>query len=206
MARKPVVYVIFYSTWGHVKTLADEIVEGVKSLGDKVEVKLFRFPETLPKEVTDKLHAADFSSIPEITLEDLSKADAFMFGFPVRFGAPAAQFKTFWDSTGGKWASGELNGKYYGVFSSAGSQHGGQETAVLTSLPNFVHHGMVYVAPGFSHKNYSEISEIVGATPWGASAVAAPDGSRPVSQKEKEIAFHHGKYFAQVLSRVDFDK
>lgn len=198
---KPTVYVIYYSSYGHIKTLSDNIVMGLKKGG--VNVKTFRFPETLPKTLTDKLHFQDFSKeAPLAEVMDLPKADAFMFGFPTRFGSPAAQFKSFWDGTGMHWAAGSLQSKPFGMFTSAASQHGGQETTAINALSNFIHHGMVYVPLGFSHKHMSDLSDVVCATPWGAATAAAADASRAVSDKEKEVAFHQGKTFAEFVLRL----
>ncbi|RKO88200.1 flavo protein-like protein, partial [Blyttiomyces helicus] len=140
---KPVVSVIIYSLYGHIKTLADAIVRGVEAGG--ATAKLVRVPETLPDDVIAKMHGAKFEDIPLATLDDLTGADGYLFGIPTRFGTAPAQVKTFWDSTGKLWATGALAGKYAGVFTSTGGQHAGTETTILTFLPNLAHHGIIFV-------------------------------------------------------------
>ncbi|OMJ13609.1 putative NAD(P)H dehydrogenase (quinone) FQR1-like 2 [Smittium culicis] len=198
---KPTVFVVYYSTYGHVKTVAHKIVEGLKST-DLVNVELRQFPETLPQEVLTKMHAAPKdTSVPEITLADMESADAFMFGFPTRFGNAPAQVKTFFDSTGGLWFNKALVGKMAAIFSGSGSQSGGQETTALTFLPNLVHHGMIFVPMGFTHSNLFSVDEVIGGSAYGSGYVAGSDGSRAVSDKEKELAYHHGESFAKIASK-----
>jgi NAD(P)H dehydrogenase (quinone) len=193
------VYVIIYSTWGHLKQLADEVVRGLKESG--VEATLYQVSETLPKEVTTKMHAATFD-IPIIQASDLVNADAFIFGLPTRFGCPPAQIKQFWDSTGQLWFSQALRGKYAATFFSTANLGGGQESTALTFLPNLVHHGIIYVPLG-NHAVISDISEVHGGSFYGAGTIAAADGSRQPSAKEKELAYYQGTSFAGVLKRVD---
>ncbi|KAJ3119286.1 hypothetical protein HK100_000384 [Physocladia obscura] len=187
---KPKVYVIIHSFWGHIKTLADSVVAGLEAEG--AEVTLYRVPETLPKEVLDKLWAKSFDEIPVIKPEDLVNADGFLFGVGTRFGSPAAQVKAFWDATG----------KFGGVFTSTGSQHGGQETTIQNFISHYVHHGINFVPVGFTHPNLQDNSELIGGSPWGAATIAGGDGSRQVSEKEKEIAKHQGAQFAKLLNKV----
>ncbi|RKO95221.1 flavo protein WrbA, partial [Caulochytrium protostelioides] len=139
--------------------------------------------------------------IPEITVDDLAKPDGFLFGFGTRYGRPCAQFDTFWDKTGGLWAKGALAGKLVGCFTSTASQHGGQETTIMSALSNFVHHGMVFVPLGFGHPKMTNLSEVMGGSAWGASTIAAGDGSRQVSDVEKDIAMHQGKNFGHLLTK-----
>ncbi|OMJ19570.1 NAD(P)H dehydrogenase (quinone) FQR1 [Smittium culicis] len=198
---KPTVYVVYYSTYGHVKIIADSIVEGLKST-DLVDVKLCQFQETLSVEILEKMHAPEKDSeVPIFTLDDLSKGDAFLFGFPTRFGTMPAQVKTFWDSTGGLWASGALQGKMAGLFFSTASQGGGQETTALTFLTTLVHHGMIYVPMGYTHQNLFGVDEVVGGSAYGAGTVATSTGARMPSDKEKEIAVNQGDRFAKTVSQ-----
>ncbi|OLY78825.1 NAD(P)H dehydrogenase (quinone) FQR1 [Smittium mucronatum] len=198
---KPTVYVVYYSTYGHVKTIADSIVEGLKGT-DLVDVKLCQFQETLPQEVLEKMHAPEKdAAVPIFTLDDLTKGDAFLFGFPTRYGTVPAQVKTFWDSTGGLWASGALQAKMVGLFFSTASQNGGQETTALTFLPNLVHHGMIFVPMGYTHNNLFDVTEVVGGSPYGAGTIATSTGARMPSVKEKEIAVNQGERFAKIVSQ-----
>ncbi|PVU92769.1 hypothetical protein BB559_003597 [Furculomyces boomerangus] len=198
---KPTVYVVYYSTYGHVKTLANKIMEGLNKSGT-VNAKLFQFQETLSDEILGKMHAPKKDeAVPVITLADLTDADAFLFGFPTRYGNAPAQVKAFWDSTGQLWASGALQGKMAGVFFSTASQGGGQETTALTFLPNLVHHGMIYVPLGYTHANLFALDEVVGGSAYGSGTVAAGDGSRQPSEKELTIAEHHGERFAKIVAQ-----
>ncbi|RKP03127.1 hypothetical protein CXG81DRAFT_9908 [Caulochytrium protostelioides] len=194
---RPLVYVVFHSMWGHVKALAHAEVKGLQEAG--VDVKLFRFPETLPGDVLGKMHASVDESIPEITVDDLDKPHGFLFGFGTRYGRPCAQFNTFWDKTGGLWAKGTLAGKFVGCFTSTASQHGGQETTVMSALSNFVHHGMIFAPLGFGHPNMTELGQVMGGSAWGAATIAAGDGSRQVTESELALAAYQGKNFGQLL-------
>ncbi|KAJ3285736.1 hypothetical protein HDU79_007102 [Rhizoclosmatium sp. JEL0117] len=200
MPAKPIVHVVIHSFYGHTKSLGEAIVAGLESEG--AVAKLFRVPETLPAEVLAKMHAATFDNIPVITPDDLTKADGFLFGFGGRFGGAPAQVKAFWDSTGGLWATGALAGKFGGAFTSTATQHGGQETNIFSFLPNYVHHGIIFVPLGFGPKGISGVDEVTGGTPWGASAIADSNGSRAVTDREKQIAKEQGIAFAKTLKRL----
>jgi NAD(P)H dehydrogenase (quinone) len=192
------VYVIIYSLYGHIKTLAEEVVKGLESEG--IVAKLYQVPETLSPEITAKMHGQKFD-IPVITAQDLPNADGYIFGIPTRFGVAAAQVKQFWDSTGQLWFQGALKGKYAATFFSTANLGGGQETTAMTFLPNLVHHGIIYVPMG-SHPVHANHDEIHGGSYWGAGTVARPDGSRVPSALEKELAMAQGKQFAGVLNRL----
>ncbi|KAI8585085.1 NAD(P)H:quinone oxidoreductase, type IV [Geranomyces variabilis] len=198
---KPVVYVVIYSTWGHIKTMAEAVMKGLNEAGN-VTASLYQVAETLPDGVLEKMHAARFPDIPVLDPKDLTNADAFLFGIPTRYGVPAAQVKAFWDATGGLWATGALVGKYAGAFTSTASQHGGQETTIYTFLPHLVHHGMIFVPLGYQSKVLFDNSEVIGGSPWGAGTVANGDGSRQPSAKELEIAETQGKTFAATVARA----
>nr|VDC86990.1 unnamed protein product [Brassica rapa] len=147
MATK--VYIVYYSMYGHVEKLAEEIRKGAASV-EGVEAKLWQVPETLPEEALSKMSAPPKSESPIITPNDLTEADGFVFGFPTRFGMMAAQFKAFLDATGGLWRTQSLAGKPAGIFYSTGSQGGGQETTALTAITQLVHHGMIFVPIGYT--------------------------------------------------------
>jgi len=157
-------------------------------------VKIVQFPETLPEDVLKVMHAAPKAAHPTITLDDLKWADGFLFGLPTRYGTPAAQFYSFWNSTGGLWKAGELVGKPVGVFFSTGTQNGGQETTALTSFTSFVHHGMVIVPLGYSDPQLFDMSAVHGGGPYGAGTHAGA-GDRQPSALELSVAQHQGKMF-----------
>lgn len=197
------IFVIYYSSYGHVAQLAKKIKEGIDSV-DGAEGILYQVKETLPPEVTAKMHIPPQpSDIPFADTHNLTEADGFIFGFPTRYGGVPAQFKAFWDATGGLWTSGKLNGKPFGLFTSNGTLGGGQEVTLLSSLSNFIHHGMIYVPLGYSFgPPLFSLDEVRGGTPWGAGTYAGADGSRQPSKLELDIAEHQGKYTAGVIKKL----
>ncbi|GFQ04762.1 probable NAD(P)H dehydrogenase (quinone) fqr1-like 1 [Phtheirospermum japonicum] len=198
MASK--IYIVYYSTYGHVERLAQEIKKGAESV-QGVEVKLWQVPETLSDEVLTKMGASSKSDAPVITPNELTEADAIIFGFPTRFGMMAAQFKAFFDSTGNLWKNQALAGKPAGIFFSTGSQGGGQETTPLTAITQLSHHGMIFVPIGYTYgAGMFEMEEIKGGSPYGAGTYAG-DGSRQPSEIELGQAFHQGKYFAGIANK-----
>ncbi|KAI8976921.1 NAD(P)H:quinone oxidoreductase, type IV [Pilobolus umbonatus] len=191
------VHIVIYSLYHHVHTLAVEVQRGLVASG--VQAKIFQVPETLSDEILTKMHAPPKPDVPIITVNDLTEADGVIFGIPTRFGTMPAQIKSFLDATGGLWASGALAGKFAGTFFSTASQHGGQETTAFTTITYFAHHGMIYVPLGFANPHLFDNSEVVGGSPYGAGTVANGDGSRKVSQKEKEIAVTQGENFGKIV-------
>ncbi|KAJ1948818.1 hypothetical protein FBU59_001420, partial [Linderina macrospora] len=183
----PKVFIIYYSTYGHVLKLTESIKQGLESTG-LVSVEIYQVPETLSDEILTKMHAPPKADYPVITADKLAEADGFLFGIPTRYGTAAAQVKSFFDSTGQLWAKGALQGKLGGFFFSTASQHGGQETTAMTFLPNFAHHGIVFVPLGYKNPNLHINSEVVGGSPWGAGTVANGDGSRQPTELELAIA------------------
>ncbi|XP_058073001.1 NAD(P)H dehydrogenase (quinone) FQR1-like [Magnolia sinica] len=200
MATK--VYIVYYSMYGHVKKLAEEIKKGAASV-EGVEAKLWQVPETLHEEVLGKMGAPSKSSdVPIIQPSELAEADGLIFGFPTRFGMMAAQFKAFLDATGGLWRAQQLAGKPAGIFYSTGSQGGGQETTPLTAITQLVHHGMIFVPIGYTFgAGMFEMDEVKGGTPYGAGTYAG-DGSRQPSELELAQAFHQGKYIASIAKKL----
>ncbi|KDE08849.1 hypothetical protein MVLG_00950 [Microbotryum lychnidis-dioicae p1A1 Lamole] len=191
--------VIYYSTYGHVRTLAEAEAKGAKEAG--ADVTILQFPETLNEEIRGKMHAAPLSTEhPTVSPADLELYDGFLLGFPTRYGRAPAQVSAFFDQTGGQWARGALFSKFAGVFTSSASQHGGQETTALTTIPFFAHHGISYVPIGFAAPQLTDLSEVVGGSAWGAAGVAAGDGSRAISEKETAIAEFQGKSFANLVN------
>ncbi|KAI8869779.1 flavodoxin-like protein [Ramicandelaber brevisporus] len=195
--------IVFYSMYGHNHRMALKILEGVKTIPG-IEAKLYRVPETLPVEVLTKMHAApELTDIPLATPDTLAQSDGILFGTPTRFGTACAQMRAFLDATGGLWAKGSLVGKHAGIFTSSNTQHGGQETTALTFLTYFAHQGLNFVPLGYRSQGMSTIDEVIGGTPYGASAVNGnnlPLDVRP-TKTELEIAFTHGKSFAEVVRR-----
>ncbi|TVU20067.1 hypothetical protein EJB05_36254 [Eragrostis curvula] len=195
------VYVVFYSTYGHVAKLAEEIKKGAASV-EGVEVKVWQVPEILSEEVLGKMGAPPKTDAPVITPQDLAEADGILFGFPTRFGMMASQMKAFFDATGGLWREQSLAGKPAGVFFSTGTQGGGQETTPLTAVTQLTHHGMVFVPVGYTFgAKLFDMESVHGGSPYGAGTFAG-DGSRWPTEVELEHAFHQGKYFAGVAKKL----
>jgi len=201
----PKVAIVFYSMYGHIHKLAEAEKAGIEAAGGTAD--LYQVPETLTEDVLAKMHAPPKdSSIPTITPQILEQYDAFLFGIPTRYGNFPAQWKTFWDHTGGQWASGAYWGKYAGVFVSTGTPGGGQESTVISAMSTFAHHGLIYVPLGYktAFPLLAELSEVRGGSPWGAGTFSAGDGSRQPSAKELELATIQGKSFYQAVSKVNF--
>ncbi|KAF1354625.1 flavo protein-like protein [Delphinella strobiligena] len=201
----PKIAIVFYSTWGHVQKLAEAEAAGIKAAGGSVD--LYQIPETLGEEALTKLYAAPKPSYP--VLEDpatLENYDAFLFGIPTRYGNFPAQWKAFWDKTGGQWQTGAFWGKYAGVFVSTGTPGGGQETTIINSLSTLAHHGMIYVPLGYktTFSILADLSEVRGGSPWGAGTYSAGDGSRQPSEKEITLATEQGKAFYETVAKVSF--
>ncbi|ORX63119.1 flavo protein WrbA [Hesseltinella vesiculosa] len=190
------VYIVFYSLYHHIYTVAKEVQAGLEAQG--VTVKLFQVPETLSDDVLQKMGAPPKINVPIIKPEQLTEADGIIWGVPVRFGQAPAQLMSFLDATGGLWAKGALAGKPTSIFFSSGSQHGGQESVVYNTMSYFAHHGMMFVPLGMANPNLGDNSEVVGGSLWGSGTVAGGDGSRQISEKEKEIARSQGENFAKV--------
>ena len=199
------VLVVFYSTYGHVYKMAEAIAEGAKAVkGAEVEIR--RVPETLPQEVLEKMEALDaqkaFSQIVECTVDDLTRADAVIFGTPTRFGNMCGQMRQFLDATGQLWANGSLVGKVGSVFTSTATQHGGQESTILTFHVTLLHHGFVVVGLPYAFQGQMRMDEITGGSPYGASTIAGGDGSRMPSKNELEAARFQGKHVAGIASKL----
>ncbi|XP_047954511.1 probable NAD(P)H dehydrogenase (quinone) FQR1-like 3 isoform X1 [Salvia hispanica] len=196
------IYIVYYSLYGHVETMAREIQRGANSVAD-VEATLWRVPETLPSKVLEKMKAPEQpDDVPEIRPQQLVEADGFLFGFPSRFGVMAAQCKAFFDATSDIWASQLLAGKPAGIFWSTGFHGGGQELTALTAITQLAHHGMMFVPLGYtSGGGMFEMEQVRGGSPYGAGTYAA-DGSRQPTELELQQAFHQGKYVAQITRKL----
>lgn len=198
------VAIIQYSTYGHVASFAQSIKEGVDKSGRASQCDIFQVPETLDEEVLRLIHAPSKSSmIPVATTATLEEYDAFLFGVPTRFGTTPAQFNAFWDGTGALWASGALYHKPAGVFVSTGSPNGGQEMTVRSFLTYLAHHGMIYIPLGYgpAGAHLSSFDEPHGGSPWGAGSLAGTDGSKLLSDIERETAIIQGGEFAKSARR-----
>jgi NAD(P)H dehydrogenase (quinone) len=199
------VNVIFYSMYGHVYTMAQAVAEGARAVKG-ADVRLLQVPETVPDEVLDKSGAKAarqaFAHVPTVRVEDLASADALIFGTPTRFGMMAAQMRNFLDQTGGLWAKGALIGKVGSVFTSTATQHGGQESTLLNFHTTLLHHGMVIVGVPYSEPGLSYIAELSGGTPYGASTITGPDGSRSPSENELAVARFQGRHVAEIAAKL----
>ncbi len=199
------IQVIFYSMYGHVYRLAEAIGEGARSVPD-VEVKLYQVPELVPDEALERSGAKQareaFAHIPIAKPDVMAEADALIFGTPTRFGNMAAQMRNFLDQTGRMWLEGKLIGKVGSVFASTASQHGGQETTITSFHTTLLHHGMIIVCVPYSEPGLVAMDEITGGTPYGATTIAAADGSRRPSENELTIARFQGQHVATVARKL----
>ena len=195
------VLVLYYSSYGHVETMAQHIVEGAKSVPG-VEVTLKRVPETIPVDQARAIGVKVDQAAPVATVDELANYDAIIFGTPTRFGNMAGQMRTFLDQTGGLWMKGALVGKIGSVFASTGTQHGGQETTITSFHTTLLHHGMVIVGVPYACSGLVNMSEITGGTPYGATTLAGADGSRQPSANELDIARYQGKHVAELASKL----
>src|SRR3954447_22486887 len=199
------VHVIFYSTYGHVYRLAESIAEGAREAAG-VEAEVFQVAETLSDEVLGKMGGIEprkaFAHVPIADPKRLAEADAIVLGSPTRYGAAAAQMRAFLDATGQLWATGALIGKIGSAFTSTASQHGGQETTLLTMSTFFFHQGMAIVGVPYSSQELSNMDELSGGTPYGASTVAGPKGDRSPSANELAIARAQGRHVARTAKAM----
>jgi NAD(P)H dehydrogenase (quinone) len=199
------VLVVFYSTYGHVYKMAEAVAEGAKKVSG-AEVEIRRVPETLPDEVLEKMGAVDaqksFSQVPVCTVDELAAADAVIFGTPTRFGNMCGQMRQFLDATGQLWASGALVGKVGSVFASTATQHGGQESTILSFHITLLHHGFVIVGLPYAFQGQMQNDEIGGGSPYGASTIAGTSGERTPSDIELDGARFQGKHVAEIASKL----
>ena len=198
------VLVLFYSAYGHIYKMAEAVAEGARKV-EGMEVEIKQVPETLSAEILHKIGAAEakkeFAHIPVAEIEDLTKADAIIFGFPTRFGSVPSQMKTFIDGTGSLWVKGALTGKIGSVFTSTSAQHGGQKSTILGFYPVLLHHGMLITGLPYSFQGQGTMEEISGGTPYGASTIVG-DGSKMPSENELEGARYQGWYVASLVAKM----
>jgi NAD(P)H dehydrogenase (quinone) len=195
------VLVLYYSGYGHIETMAGAIADGAKQVaGTEVTVK--RVPELVPEDVARKAGMKMDQAATVATPAELADYDAIIFGTPTRFGNMAAQMRNFLDQTGGLWAKGALVGKVGSVFASTATQHGGQETTITSFHSTLLHHGMVIVGVPYTCAGLSEMGEISGGTPYGATTLAKGDGSRQPSANELAIARFQGEHVARIAGKL----
>jgi NAD(P)H dehydrogenase (quinone) len=199
------VLVVFYSVYGHIYRMAEAVAQGAREIkGAKVELR--RVPETLPEEILKQIGAIEpqkkFAHIRVCTLDELVSADAIIFGTPTRFGNMCAQMRAFLDGTGPLWAEGGLAGKVASVFTSSNTQHGGQESTIISMHFTLLHQGMVVVGLPYAFAGQSRIDEITGCSPYGASTIAGPRGDRMPSENELAGARFQGKHVATITSKL----
>lgn len=199
------VQVIFYSMYGHIYQMAEAVAAGAREV-EGAEVTLLQVPELIPEESlirTGAKAARDkFAHIPFATPDRLPEADAIIFGTPTRFGNMVAQMRNFLDQTGKLWAQGALIGKAGSVFTSSATQHGGQESTILTFHPTLLHHGMVIVGMPYSEARQTGVDEIKGGSPYGASTITGGDGSRMPSEAELGMAAFQGRHVTQIAKKL----
>jgi len=198
------VYVIFYSMYGHVYKMAQAVAEGAEEAG--ADVKLFQVSELVPEETLEKSGAKEakeaFKDVPVASIDRIAEPDAVIFGTPTRYGNMCAQMRNFLDQSGNIWQKGLTVGKVGSVFASTATQHGGQETTITSFHTTLLHLGFVVVGVPYAEQRLMDVSEMSGGSPYGASTIAAPDGSRWPSENELGIARFQGKYVSEVTQAL----
>lgn len=199
------VLVVYYSMYGHVYKLVEAAAEGAQSVAN-VEAVLRRVPETLPQDVLENMGAVEAQKqqahVPVCTVDELGEADAIIFGTPTRFGSMCGQMRQFLDATGNLWMSGALTGKVGSVITSSNTQHGGQESTILSFHITLLHHGMVVVGLPYSFQGQMTVDDISGCSPYGASTIAGADGSRLPSDNELTGARYQGEHVAKIAKKL----
>ena len=199
------IFVVFYSTYGHLNRMAEAEAAGAREVPGS-DVHVFQVPELMSDDVLVRTGAAKarqaFAHIPIIDPDRLPEADAIIFGTPTRFGNMAAQMRNFLDRTGQLWAKGALIGKIGSVFTSTATQHGGQETTITSFHTTLLHHGMIIVGVPYACQGLTNMAEITGGTPYGASTLAGGDGSRQPSENELAIARFQGRHVAELAAKL----
>ncbi|MCE2563540.1 NAD(P)H:quinone oxidoreductase [Komagataeibacter sp. FNDCF1] len=196
----PKVLVLYYSTYGHVETMAHAVAEGGRAEGLEADIR--RVPELVPEDVAKAHHFKTEQAAPIATTAELADYDAIIVGAPTRFGRMPSQMANFWDQTGGLWLRGALVGKVGAAFTSTASQHGGQETTLFSILTNLIHHGMVITGLPYSFQGQLKLDEVTGGAPYGATTIAAGDGSRQPSANELDGARFLGRHVAGLARRL----
>ncbi len=195
------ILVLYYSTWGHVETMAQAVAEGARAVAG-TEVVIKRVPETMPEATARSIGAKLDQAAPIADPQELGDYDAIIFGTPTRFGNMCGQMRNFLDQTGALWQTGALAGKVGSVFCSTASQHGGQETTLTSFHITLLHHGMVIVGVPYVIPELVNMQEISGGSPYGATTLASSDGSRMPSESELNIARFQGRHVAQITQKL----
>ncbi len=197
--------ILYYSQFGHIHRMAQAEAEGARSVPG-TEVALMRVPETLPQDVLEKTGAAgfqkEFAKVPVCTPRDMTEFDAIIFGTPTRFGNMCGQMRQFFDATGGIWKAGALAGKVGSVFTSSGTQHGGQESTILSVHMTLLHHGMIIVGLPYTFEEQTRSDVVMGCSPYGASTIAGNDGKRWPSEPELAGARYQGRHVAEIATKL----
>ena len=199
-AKVAKVLVLYYSAYGHIETMANAVAEGARAAGATVDIK--RVPELVPEEIARKSYYKMDQAAPIAAIADLENYDAIIVGTGTRYGRMSSQMAAFLDKTGGLWASDALVGKVGAAFTSTASQHGGQETTLFSIITNLLHFGMTIVGLPYSHAGQMTVEEITGGAPYGATTIAAGDGSRQPSQIELDGARHQGEIVAKTAAKL----
>jgi NAD(P)H dehydrogenase (quinone) len=194
------VLVLYYSSYGHIETMAEAVAEGARAAGATVDIK--RVPETAPKEVAEGAHFKMDQKAPIAVINDLADYDAIIVGAPTRFGRMPSQMGAFLDQAGGLWMKGTLNGKVGGAFTSTATQHGGQEMTLFSIIANLLHFGMTIVGLPYSHQGQMTLDEIVGGSPYGATTIAGGQGQRQPSEIDLEGARHQGELIGKTANKL----
>ena len=199
------IIIVFYSMHGHIHAMAEAVARGAKEVNDS-EVKMFRVPETLPEEILKKTGAFEiqkkFADIEICTPDDLVTADAIIFGTPTRFGNMCGQMRQFLDSLGGIWAQNKLVGKIGSVFTASATQHGGQESTILSFHTTLLHLGMIIAGLPYAFAGQMRMDEITGGSPYGASTIVGGRGERMPSENELQAAVYQGRHVALIARRL----
>ena len=196
----PKVLVLYYSSYGHVETMANAVAEGAREAGATVDIK--RVPELVPADVAKASHFKLDQAAPVAKVEELANYDAIIVGTGTRFGRMASQMANFLDQAGGLWAKGALNGKVGAAFTSTATQHGGQETTLFSIITNLLHFGMTIVGLPYSFQGQMKLDEVTGGAPYGATTIAGGDGSRQPSDNELAGAKFQGKLVAETAKKL----
>lgn len=202
---KTKVLILYYSAYGHIEAMAQAVAAGAREVTD-TEVTIKRVPELVPEEVARKSGMKLDQAAPIAAPNELADYDAIIFGTPTRFGNMAAQMRNFMDQTGGLWVKGGLIGKVGSVFASSNTQHGGQESTILSFHTTLLHQGMVIVGVPYSCTEQMRTDEITGGSPYGASTIAGADGKRMPSENELVIARFQGKHVAQIARQLSLGR
>jgi NAD(P)H dehydrogenase (quinone) len=194
------ILVLYYSTYGHIEQMAEAVAEGAREAGATVDIR--RVPETVDEERARANHFKLDQKAPIATIAELADYDAIIIGTGTRFGRMSSQMAAFLDQAGGLWASGKLNGKVGGAFSSSGTQHGGQETTLFSIITNLLHFGMVVVGLPYSFAGQMGHEEVKGGAPYGATTIAGGDGSRQPSAIDLDGARFQGRHVAEITAKL----